>query len=397
MKIANGPLWCLLYIVVLLLATTIKSIFAEEEQQSSTGVYANDDRLDRTVENRVDVLSILDLPEKQTTTSNDDDDDDDDDDTKKQNSASSARYIRGIYESIVNGSSVDSEPATMGSDIIMTYARTLDDDNLKNRLHFDVSRTPTIGGVVKAQLHFYSDGSLLDGDRRLSIYQPEDCEPPVESGRWTIIDIVRIEANRRGWLTIDVYEYLDKCVNHGRELVFRLKLNGSGKGDRSRLLRFMSQEAFVVAYYESRNSQSLDRSLSADRWKRSKAPPAAAAAAPPWRKQRKKASEGACRLHQLYVRFGDLQAMPDYVVAPDGFEAGYCAGGCRFPLSADAHTTNHAIVQTMMHVLRPDRAPETCCAPAGYGDVAVLIVSEDAKTHTIKRYPRMRVTECTCQ
>ncbi|KAL7307480.1 hypothetical protein TKK_0000659 [Trichogramma kaykai] len=378
MKIANGPLWCLLYIVVLLLATTTRSSFAEEH------------RADGSPEKLAivgEVPSILDFPEKQTTTSNDDD-------IEKRNSASSARYIRGIYESIANGSGGDSEPATTSSDLIMTYARSLDDeDNSKNRLRFDVSRTPTIGGVVKAELHFHADGSLLDGgDRRLSIYRPEDCEPPVEIGRrWTLIDIVRIEANRRGWLTIDVSDYLDRCANRGRELVFRLELNGSGRGDRSKLLRFASQEAFVVAYYnESRNSRSLARSrlLTADRWKRSE---------PAWRKPRKKASEGACRLRQLYVRFGDLQAMPDYVVAPDGFEAGYCAGGCRFPLSADARTTNHAVVQTMMHVLRPDRAPETCCAPSGYGDVAVLVVSRDAKTHTIKRYPRMRVTECTCQ
>ncbi|CAG0883561.1 unnamed protein product [Darwinula stevensoni] len=69
-----------------------------------------------------------------------------------------------------------------------------------------------------------------------------------------------------------------------------------------------------------------------------------------------------CKKHMLYVSFRDL-GWQDWIIAPDGYAAFYCAGECDFPLNAHMNASNHAIVQTLMHLMAPSKAPKPCCAP----------------------------------
>lgn len=67
--------------------------------------------------------------------------------------------------------------------------------------------------------------------------------------------------------------------------------------------------------------------------------------------------EGAsksCQIETLYVSFKDLK-WQDWIIAPDGYGAFFCEGECNFPLNAHMNATNHAIVQTLVHLMHPTK------------------------------------------
>lgn len=62
----------------------------------------------------------------------------------------------------------------------------------------------------------------------------------------------------------------------------------------------------------------------------------------------------SCKIQTLYVSFKDLK-WQDWIIAPDGYGAFYCHGECNFPLNAHMNATNHAIVQTLVHLMHPNK------------------------------------------
>lgn len=62
----------------------------------------------------------------------------------------------------------------------------------------------------------------------------------------------------------------------------------------------------------------------------------------------------SCQIQTLYVSFKDLK-WQDWIIAPDGYGAYFCAGECNFPLNAHMNATNHAIVQTLVHLMHPTK------------------------------------------
>ena len=54
-----------------------------------------------------------------------------------------------------------------------------------------------------------------------------------------------------------------------------------------------------------------------------------------------------CHRRELYVNFADIN-WDTWVVSSSGFNAYYCHGHCRLPLSAQTNATNHAIVQALV-------------------------------------------------
>ncbi|GMS80213.1 hypothetical protein PENTCL1PPCAC_2388, partial [Pristionchus entomophagus] len=105
----------------------------------------------------------------------------------------------------------------------------------------------------------------------------------------------------------------------------------------------------------------------------------------------------ACRKHGLYVDFKDLN-WGDFVVSPLGFQAYFCSGACSFPLSSTMNATNHAIVQTLAHLLDRRKTSESKCAPLNLQPLAVLFkVESDTKIIRLKRYEDMIVHDCGCQ
>ncbi|GMT10661.1 hypothetical protein PFISCL1PPCAC_3954, partial [Pristionchus fissidentatus] len=109
----------------------------------------------------------------------------------------------------------------------------------------------------------------------------------------------------------------------------------------------------------------------------------------------------ACRRHGLYVDFKDLN-WSEWLVSPAGFQAYYCAGACSFPLSSAMNATNHAIVQTLAHLLDRRKTSESKCAPLNLQPMNVLfyVASDDGSNNNkviLKKYQEMIVQDCGCQ
>ncbi|XP_046769150.1 bone morphogenetic protein 5 isoform X3 [Gallus gallus] len=102
----------------------------------------------------------------------------------------------------------------------------------------------------------------------------------------------------------------------------------------------------------------------------------------------------ACKKHELYVSFRDL-GWQDWIIAPEGYAAFYCDGECSFPLNAHMNATNHAIVQTLVHLMFPDHVPKPCCAPTKLNAISVLYF-DDSSNVILKKYRNMVVRSCGC-
>ncbi|XP_023311851.1 bone morphogenetic protein 5-like [Anoplophora glabripennis] len=101
-----------------------------------------------------------------------------------------------------------------------------------------------------------------------------------------------------------------------------------------------------------------------------------------------------CRLHNLYISFKDLK-WQDWIIAPTGYSAYYCSGTCNFPLHGHMNATNHAIVQTLVHLTNPNRYPKPCCAPSKLTPISVLYFLDDTNV-ILKKYKNMMVKSCGC-
>lgn len=85
----------------------------------------------------------------------------------------------------------------------------------------------------------------------------------------------------------------------------------------------------------------------------------------------------------------------DWIIAPDGYDAYYCSGECNFPLNAHMNATNHAIVQTLVHLVNPGKVPKPCCAPTKLSAISVLYFLDESNV-ILKKYKNMVVKSCGC-
>lgn len=58
------------------------------------------------------------------------------------------------------------------------------------------------------------------------------------------------------------------------------------------------------------------------------------------------------------------------------------------------NATNHAIVQTLAHLMDPLKVPKPCCAPTKLGYVHVLYYLDESVT--LNKYKNMVVKSCGC-
>lgn len=115
---------------------------------------------------------------------------------------------------------------------------------------------------------------------------------------------------------------------------------------------------------------------------------------PPPDVERYKMQDRSCQRKTLYVSFRDL-GWQDWIIAPDGYAAFYCVGECSFPLSPAMNATNHAIVQTLVHLMYPDSVPKPCCAPSKLSAIMVLFFDDNSNV-ILKKYKNMSVKSCGC-
>lgn len=113
------------------------------------------------------------------------------------------------------------------------------------------------------------------------------------------------------------------------------------------------------------------------------------------KKHKRKDGRELCRRHVMYVDFTDV-GWSDWIVAPPGYDAFYCAGDCVFPLADHMNSTNHAIVQTLVNSATPSVVPRPCCVPTSLNSISMLYLDEENKV-VLKNYQEMQVQGCGCR
>ncbi|NXN09170.1 GDF3 factor, partial [Indicator maculatus] len=107
------------------------------------------------------------------------------------------------------------------------------------------------------------------------------------------------------------------------------------------------------------------------------------------------AGSALCKPRRLYISFSDV-GWENWIIAPQGYLANYCLGQCPFPLTAELNSTNHAILQTMVHSLDPEGTPQPCCVPVRLSPISILYY-DNSDNVVLRHYEDMVVDECGCR
>ncbi|NXU41650.1 GDF3 factor, partial [Drymodes brunneopygia] len=102
-----------------------------------------------------------------------------------------------------------------------------------------------------------------------------------------------------------------------------------------------------------------------------------------------------CKPRRLYISFSDV-GWENWIIAPQGYLANYCGGECPFPLAAELNSTNHAVLQTMVHSLDPRGTPQPCCVPVRLSPISILYY-DNSDNVVLRHYEDMVVDECGCR
>ncbi|XP_017152171.1 protein screw [Drosophila miranda] len=311
------------------------------------------------------------------------------------------RHKRSLDDDILISNEDRQEIASCNS--ILTFSSRVkpDDHSSDLDLHitFNTNDVPADLTLVQAMLRVYKQESLVDrrDNMTVSIYRRLDNRPDYS---YQILGSVNTTTSHRGWLEFNLTPTLRTWLL-GRSLQQRHELRFS-IGD-SHLSTFAaglvppaasrsSQEPFIVGYF---NGPELLVKIQKLRFKRdlqkrrANSPPKRP---PPPPMDLYKPPQSCERLN-FTVDFKELQ-MHNWVIAPKKFEAYFCGGGCNFPLGTKMNATNHAIVQTLMHLKQP-HLPKPCCVPTVLGSITILrYLSEDIIDLT--KYQKSVAKECGC-
>ncbi|KAF7211343.1 bone morphogenetic protein 8a [Nothobranchius furzeri] len=215
-----------------------------------------------------------------------------------------------------------------------------------------------------------------------------------------LLDMQSVPAGQEGWLAFDVTSASNHWLLHPRSNL-GIRLYVETEDDRSLSAAWIglvgrrgpgSKQPFMVTFF--RENQVPCR------------PPRAVKPHPRRKKHkydlpvpiinnRSAASKGEpCKKHELYVSFSDL-GWKDWVLAPTGYSAYYCDGECIYPLGSCMNATNHALIQLVVHLMKPEEVPTACCAPTKLSPISVLFY-DDNNNVILKKHRNMVVKTCGC-
>ncbi|XP_034471607.1 protein screw [Drosophila innubila] len=319
------------------------------------------------------------------------------------------RHKRSLDDDILVTSDDRQEIASCNS--ILTFSsRIMQQPELGHAmdLHitFNTNDVPRDLKLVQAMLRVYKQSSLGEQTqnftvsiyRRIYSHQELIDDEPV----YRILHSVNTTTNYKGWLEFNLTQTLRSWLLHKslqqsqrHELrisvdVAQLSALGSGLVA-PQTARRSNLEPFIVGYF---NGPELLVKAQKLRFKRElktrkNALPSGPRMPPP---DLYKPPQSCERLN-FTVDFKELQ-MHNWVIAPKKFEAYFCGGGCNFPLGTKMNATNHAIVQTLMHLKQP-HLPKPCCVPTVLGAITILrYLNEDIIDLT--KYQKAVAKECGC-
>ncbi|XP_075933024.1 bone morphogenetic protein 5 isoform X3 [Anarhichas minor] len=301
------------------------------------------------------------------------------------------------------------------ADMVMSFVNLVekDKDFSHQRRHykefrFDLTQIPEGEAVTAAEFRIYKDRSHARYDNvtlKVTIhqvikeYQNNDAET-------FLLDSKRVQASDGGWLVFDITTTSNHWVmNPQQNLGLQLCVEtGDGRSINIKSAGIIgrngpqSKQPFLVAFFKASGvllrsvraaggkKKNHNRNKSTNQQESSRAPKTG--------DYNTSEQKQACKKHELYVSFRDL-GWQDWIIAPEGYAAFYCDGECSFPLNAHMNATNHAIVQTLVHLMFPDNVPKPCCAPTKLNAISVLYF-DDSSNVILKKYRNMVVRSCGC-
>jgi len=323
------------------------------------------------------------------------------------------------------------------SDIIMSFANhgRQDEDLQWTQLYwFDTSelpRDPHEEAILSAELRLYKKSSPVhEKSERTAVIKVFQLVEG-STGNTNLLDSLSVNYGEAKWISLDVTKALtswQKSYKTNQGLMVEILDEKSGEqlhpdvvglvGNRRSL---PDQEGFMVAYLKSTTDPIRRGLTSAHRQKREANPsPKIGEGGGRKKKKNKKGKrkysyleddfayntenvyrdfyggrfrKKGCQKRSLFVSFRDL-GWQDWIIAPEGYSAYYCHGECSFPLNTHMNATNHAIVQTLVHLMDPS-IPKPCCAPTKLSGISVLYFGESSNVF-IKKFRNMVVKSCGC-
>jgi len=304
------------------------------------------------------------------------------------------------------------------SDVIMSFVNYghQEEFELTRRFWFDVSEVLLGDTILTSELRIYKETRKGKANFRVAVYQLVDGT----TGEDELLDSVNVALDQEGWIILDVSSamtFWQAFPKHNLGLLLKVTSTDKKADDISphdlglvgdRVAR-SPRESFMVAFLKNGH----DSEITLNREKRS----------PDQRKKKNRHNSRkqkkysyleqdfaydnvyrdfyggrfrrqGCQKRTLYVSFRDL-GWQDWIIAPDGYAAFYCHGECSFPLNTHMNATNHAIVQTLVHLMTPFNVPKPCCAPTKLSGISVLYFDESSNV-ILKKYRNMVVKSCGC-
>lgn len=268
---------------------------------------------------------------------------------------------------------------------------------------FDLTPLPQGEAVTAAEFRIYKTltvGQRANRTLHISVYEIQR-DNRLREPELVLLDMQSVPAGQEGWLAFDVTSASNHWLLHPRSNL-GIRLYVETEEDRSLSAGWIglvgrrgprSKQPFMVTFF--RENQIPCR------------PPRAVKTHPRRKKpkydlpvpsihNRSPANSGAqpCKKHELYVSFSDL-GWKDWVLAPTGYSAYYCDGECFYPLGSCMNATNHALIQQVVHLLKPDEVPKACCAPTKLSPISVLFY-DDNNNVILKKHRNMVVKTCGC-
>ncbi|KAM4028762.1 bone morphogenetic protein 6 [Anomaloglossus baeobatrachus] len=301
------------------------------------------------------------------------------------------------------------------ADMVMSFVNLVEyDKELSPRLRhhkefkFNLSQIPEGEAVTAAEFRIHKDcvlGSFENQTFLISIYQVL-TEYRNRDTDVFLLDTQTVWASEEGWLEFDITATSNLWVMNPRHnLGLQLSVETrDGQNVNTKAAGLVGRDGpydkqpFMVAFFKAsevhmrtaRSATSKRKNQNRNRYSHSQDVSRVSSVTD----YNSSDLKTACRKHELYVSFQDL-GWQDWIIAPKGYAANYCGGECSFPLNAHMNATNHAIVQTLVHLMNPDYVPKPCCAPTKLNAISVLYFDDNSNV-ILKKYRNMVVRACGC-
>lgn len=274
------------------------------------------------------------------------------------------------------------------------------------RFWFDVSEVPPEEEIVSAELRIYRNLNHLNFTPNavytLTLYSISEADN-LEDNMLEKVDELVLTDYDDEWLVLNVTGPIVSWIafphkNFG--LYLKIKDPETGRNFEPHELGLVGtkgpeeKQPFMVAFFRTPSNRRVRKPRAAKRRQQDSYYDQDGGWNPYANVHDRYSSSRNCQRLTLYVSFKDL-GWQDWIIAPDGYGAFYCHGECSFPLNAHMNATNHAIVQTLVHLMDPSKVPKPCCAPTQLSAITVLYFDDNSNV-VLKKYKNMVVKSCGC-